>query len=142
MAYASSSHSASGGAVRNAALRWLRLPTQRANSARIKDVEVVLAGEGGRVDLVISALRDDNPGSGLSVVDRGHDVAVRAPDRIVLTAATLMWHLGRGFDLRRLLRMVVSCVGRMEVGRDELVWTSRGVPDASGPGRSRHSAAG
>jgi MmoB/DmpM family len=99
-----------------------------AAGPRDREVEVVLAGGGGRVDLVISALRDDNPGPGLSVVDRGHDVTVRAPERIVLTAATLGWHLGRGFDLRRLRPMVVSCVGRLEVGRDELVWTSQGVP--------------
>ncbi len=118
MAYSSTSHSTRG--WRNA---LPHVPTQRAGGPNDGAVEVVLAAGEGRVDLVISALRDDNPGPGLSVDDRGDDVAVRAPDRIVVTAATLKWHLGRGFDLSRLRRMVVSRVGRLHVGRDELVWT-------------------
>ena len=117
------------------AARWLRVASRWERWPGEDAVEVVLGAGGGRVDLVLAALRDDNPGPGLSVVDRGYEVVVRAPERLSLTTATLSWHLGPGFGLAQVRSLIVSFVGTLEVGRDELLWSAPGEPVIGGPRR-------
>jgi toluene monooxygenase system protein D len=88
----------------------------------------VLKAWGGRVDLVVSAIRDDNPGARLDVVDCGPNVRVQASRFLRVSRATLQWHLGRAFDIRALESMVVSSVGRMTATCEEISWDSEPEP--------------
>lgn len=88
------------------------------------DVGVVLRADGGRVDLVVSALRDDNPGVDLRVVDHGTMVEVWAPRALHLTAATLGWHIGRPVGQSELRNMIQSWHGRRRAASDRLLWLS------------------
>lgn len=81
---------------------------------------LVLHAGGGRVDLVVSAIRDDNPGSGLHVIDRGTTVEVRSMRALQVTATTLAWHVGRGFDTSTLQSMIVSTSGRVTATADRI----------------------
>lgn len=126
------------------AARWLRVASRWERWPGEDAVEVVFGAGGGRVDLVLAALRDDNPGPGPSVVDRGYEVVVRAPERLSLTTATLSWHLGPGFGLAQVRSLIVSasarsrpaatsCCGRLRASRGSA------VPGGSwgNPGRRR-----
>lgn len=96
-------------------------------------VELVLAACGGLVGLVVSAVRDDNPHVELLVVDRGHCVVIRAPQSIVLTAATLRWHLGRTFGIPELRNMIITVAGLVDAGERELIRIHDGIPHARVP---------
>ena len=57
------------------------------------------------VDLVIDAIREDNPDADVEVVDRGAYVRVQADNYLRLTEATLQRHLGAGSQpLRQTVR--------------------------------------
>jgi hypothetical protein len=82
------------------------------------------------VDLVVSAMRDDNPAAPVQVVDRGSHVYVLAPRCLLATRRSLHWHLGPGFGLCALEAIVVSSVGRMHRTPEAITW----APDPALPG--------
>ena len=89
-----------------------------------------LAAAGGRVALVVSAIRDDNPGPGLEVVDSGSYLLVLAPHVLRATTKSLRWHLGRGFGLGELEAMVLASVGCMQRSGHAITWQSGDAPRA------------
>jgi 3-deoxy-D-manno-octulosonate 8-phosphate phosphatase KdsC-like HAD superfamily phosphatase len=89
-------------------------------------VELVLAAAGGLVDVVISAIRDDNASADLQVIDRGASVSVRASRSLQITASTLRWHAGGRFGLPELTSMIVSSKGSLTATSQRLVWMANG----------------
>ena len=88
-----------------------------------------LSAAGGRVGLVVSALRDDNADAPVEVVDCGSHVYVLAPHQLLATATSLRWHLGSAFGLCALESIVLDSVGRMHRSADAITWR----PDRSLP---------
>jgi hypothetical protein len=89
-----------------------------------------LSAAGGRVGLVVSAIRDDNPAVPVQVVDCGSHVYVLAPLCLLATERSLHWHLGLRFGLCALEAMVVSSVGHMHRTAEAITW----APDPALPG--------
>ena len=89
-----------------------------------------LSAAGGRVDLVVSAIRDDNPAAPVQVVDCGSHVYVLAPRCLLATERSLRWHLGPRFGLCALEAIVVSSVGLMRRTAEAITW----APDHALPG--------
>jgi hypothetical protein len=87
-----------------------------------KAVGPVLKACGGRVDLIISAIRDDNPDVAVEVVDYGDCVRVRAPEFLRITKATLEWHLGRSFGMCWMKSIMASFDGHIEISSEEMAW--------------------
>lgn len=81
-----------------------------------------LSAAGGRVGLVVSAIRDDNATGPVQVVDCGSHVYVLAPRRLRASARTLRWHLGPQFGLCALEAMVLHSVGCMHRTADAITW--------------------
>jgi hypothetical protein len=71
------------------------------------DAGVVLRAGGGRVDLVVAAIRDDNPDADLHVIDHGDIVQVWAQHLLRLTARSLRWHVGWDLAAHDLWSMIV-----------------------------------
>jgi toluene monooxygenase system protein D len=74
------------------------------------------------VEAIIAALREDNPGKDVEVIDRGAYVRVQAPDRLRLTRPTVERHVGREFEMRQLEPMLSAFSGRILTTSDEVVW--------------------
>jgi hypothetical protein len=83
-------------------------------------VDIVLRAGGGLVDHVLCAVRDDNAGVELQVVDHGEHVQISARGMLQVNAATLAWHAGRPFGTAELRSMIVSCRGTLDLGGDRL----------------------
>ncbi|MHA6794341.1 MmoB/DmpM family protein [Pseudonocardia bannensis] len=77
---------------------------------------------GGRAELVVSAIRDDNPDVAVDVIDYGRHICVRAPDFLRVTRATIEWHLGRSFEMSSLDSIMVSFDGQITEFTDEITW--------------------
>ncbi|MHA6795650.1 MmoB/DmpM family protein [Pseudonocardia bannensis] len=77
---------------------------------------------GGRVDLVVSAIRDDNPEIALQVVEGDRQVRVLAPYFLRVTRMSLQWHLGPRFELDSLESMIVTSAGCMRRTSEEITW--------------------
>jgi toluene monooxygenase system protein D len=84
------------------------------------------------LEMVIEALRDDNPEREIEVVDQGAYVRVRAQARLRLTLPTLRRHLGPSFEMRKLEPMLAAFAGRITTTSDEITW-SLGAPRAGAP---------
>ena len=82
-----------------------------------------LSAAGGRVGLVVSAIRDDNPAAPVQVVDCGSHVYVLAPRCLLATERSLHWHLGPRFGLCALEAIVVSSVGHMHRTAEAITWS-------------------
>lgn len=78
------------------------------------------------LDGVVAAIRDDNPGADIEVVDRGAYVRVHAQDKLVVTEATLREHLGPDFEIRSLQGMLSSFAGRIHTFSDRVEWETTG----------------
>ena len=87
-------------------------------------ISVVLRADGGRVDLVVAAIRDDNADVELHVIDHGNLVEVRACRSLQVTAKTLQWHVGRNFGTHELQSMLLSCRGKLTATRYRVTVTS------------------
>jgi toluene monooxygenase system protein D len=74
------------------------------------------------VDLVIEAIREDNPDSDVEVVDRGAYVRVQADNYLKVTEVTLQRHLGTGFKLHALEQMLTAFAGRIQTASDQIEW--------------------
>ncbi|MCO1653873.1 MmoB/DmpM family protein [Pseudonocardia humida] len=90
------------------------------------DVSIVLRAGGGRVDLVIAAIRDDNPDVELHVVDHGDLVDVSACRRLLLTVRSLRWQTGWDLGAHDVWAMIVSFRGTMTATADRVMVTSGG----------------
>ena len=85
------------------------------------------------VEFVIAAIREDNPGSDIEVIDRGSYVRVQASDKLIITEATLQEYLGTGFKIRSLEGMLSSFARRITTSSDRIEWQT---------GASRQAAVG
>jgi len=74
------------------------------------------------VDLVIEAIREDNPNSYVEVIDRGAYVRVQADNYLRVTEATLQRHLGSGFRIHSLEQMLTAFAGRIQTASDQIEW--------------------
>lgn len=74
------------------------------------------------VESVIAAMREDNPGIELDIIDRGSYVRVQGPGRVRVTEASLQRHLGPAFELRSLQTMLSAFAGRIRTTSDEISW--------------------
>jgi|HubBroStandDraft_5_1064220.scaffolds.fasta_scaffold528367_2 toluene monooxygenase system protein D len=86
---------------------------------------------GEDVDLVVQAIREDNPGREIDVVDHGSYVRVQAQGFLRITLATLRRNLGASFQMRQLESMLSAFAGRITTRSDEIIWAlSVTAPDA------------
>ena len=93
-------------------------------------IGVVIRADGGRVDLVLAAIRDDNTDVELCVIDHGDAVEVRAGRRLRVTEGSLQWHIGRAFGTHDLRSMMVSYHGTLTATTDCVTLTSSGRKSA------------
>lgn len=91
------------------------------------DVGVVLGAGGGRVDLVIAAIRDDNPDADLHVIDHGDVVEVWAHRLLRLTGRSLQWHVGWDLGAHELWSMIDSFHGTVTATADCVTVTAAEV---------------
>jgi hypothetical protein len=96
-------------------------PTPRATG---DDIGIALRAAGGRVDLVVAAIRDDNPDVELHVVDHGDLVEVSARRRLRLTARSLRWQTGWDLGAHDVWAMIASFRGTMTATADCVTVTS------------------
>jgi len=82
------------------------------------------------VELVVEAIRDDNPERDIEVIDRGAYVRVQADGYLRVTEESLKHHLGDGFHLRSLEGMLSSFAGRIKTASDHIEWTLMASPNA------------
>jgi toluene monooxygenase system protein D len=73
-------------------------------------------------DLVIEAIREDNPGADVEVIDRGAYIRVQADSYLRVTEATLQRHLGPGFKIHSLEQMLTAFAGRIRTASDQIEW--------------------
>lgn len=83
------------------------------------------------VDLVINAIREDNPDADVEVVDRGAYVRVQADNYLLLTEATLQRHLGADFRIHSLEQMLTAFAGRIRTASDQIEWYLAANPRAA-----------
>lgn len=83
---------------------------------------------GDDLDLIIQAIRDDNPDAPIEVVDRGAYVRVQAPGVLRVTADSLQRYLGRDYELRSLEAQLSAFAGRIKTSTDEIVWSLHAAP--------------
>lgn len=115
---------------RNGDLRRRGLVSGCAKGSNLRsagdDIGVVLRADGGRVDLVLAAIRDDNSGVALYVVDHGDIVEVSAHRRLRVTEQSLRWHVGCDFGTHDLRSMMVSFHGTLTATTDCMTVTYSG----------------
>lgn len=99
---------------------------------------IALRAAGGRIDLVVAAIRDDNAPVDLVVLDHGTSVEVRTRGRgrLRVTASTLRWHLGRRFGTADLQAMILWIDGEL-VSTGDRVTITAGRNGTAGPGHRR-----
>lgn len=85
---------------------------------------------GEEVDHVLAAIRDDNPGRAITVVDSGAYVRVEAEDSLTLTQATLRRYLGANYEIRSLEALMSSFRGQVITTSDSFTWKSVTRPAA------------
>lgn len=74
------------------------------------------------VDMVIDAIREDNPDSDVEVIDRGAYVRIQADNYLKVTEATLQRHLGPAFKIHSLEQMLTAFAGRIQTASDQIEW--------------------
>ena len=83
---------------------------------------------GDEVEQIIAAIRDDNPGTELEVIDRGAYVRVQGEDRITVTQETLRRYLGAGYEIRSFEGIMSAFSGRAITTSDAITWQSVAPP--------------
>lgn len=76
------------------------------------------------VELIIAAIRDDNPDTEIEVIDRGSYTRVQGEDRIRVTQDTLRAHLGNDYAISLIGNFMSSFRGRVITTSDEYIWES------------------
>lgn len=79
---------------------------------------VIQAGE--IADAVVAAVREDNPGKEVSIVDRGSYVRVEVDRECVIRRQTLEAELGRPFRMSELEVNMPAFVGQIETASDHI----------------------
>lgn len=77
---------------------------------------------GDQIDDVILAIRDDNPGREIKVIDRGSYVRVQGDGRVRVTQETLRYYLGADYEIRSFGTMMSSFAGRVITTSEDIVW--------------------
>jgi len=77
---------------------------------------------GDEVELVVEAIREDNPDTYVEVIDRGAYVRVQGEDYLRITEATLQRHLGSSFQIHSLEQMLTAFAGRIQTASDQIEW--------------------
>jgi hypothetical protein len=77
---------------------------------------------GELADAVIQAIRVDNPGSAIDLVDRGAYIRVQTPGRCRLTRESFEEALGRPAELNEIEPWLTSFAGRLNTSSDEITW--------------------
>ena len=89
---------------------------------------------GDEVEQIIAAIRDDNPGTELEVIDRGAYVRVQGEDEITVTQETLRRYLGADYEIRSFEGIMSAFSGRAITTSDAITWQSVASPK---PGSTR-----
>ena len=79
---------------------------------------------GEDVDLVIDAIREDNPNSYVEVIDRGAYVRVQGEDEITVTQETLRKYLGADYEIRSFGGVMSAFSGKVINSSDAITWKS------------------
>ena len=79
------------------------------------------------MELVIRAIRDDNPADSVEVVDHGAYVRVQRSSVLRVTRASLERYLGANFQMSQLESIMSAFAGRIETSSDEMVWHLKGA---------------
>jgi toluene monooxygenase system protein D len=74
------------------------------------------------IPAITDAIRDDNPGKEIEVVDRGAYVRIQGPSPIRVTQGSIERHLGHGFEMRELEAIMSAFAGRIDTRSDEVRW--------------------
>ena len=75
------------------------------------------------IDGIIAAMRDDNPGQEIRVVDRHAYVRVEGDPPLRLTRKSIENHIGREFEMRELQLLMSAFSGKIDSSSsDELIW--------------------
>jgi toluene monooxygenase system protein D len=78
------------------------------------------------IDGIVAALRDDNPGQEIRVIDRHAYVRIEGDPPLRLTRKSIETHVGREFEMREIQLMMSSFSGKIDSSTsEELVWTRR-----------------
>lgn len=77
------------------------------------------------IDAIVRAVQEDNPGSDITVVDRGAYVRIEGPPPVRVTRETIARNLGRAFEMRELEAIMPSFSGRIQSSTDQIVWTRK-----------------
>jgi toluene monooxygenase system protein D len=83
------------------------------------------------VELVIEAIREDNPDREVEVIDRGAYVRIQAEDYLLVTEESLQRHLGPSFQIRSLEGMLTAFAGRILTASDRIEWHLAARPHVS-----------
>ena len=81
---------------------------------------------GDEVEPVIAAIREDNPGTEIEVVDRGAYVRVQGENQITVTEQTLRRYLGADYEIRSFGGIMSAFSGRAITTSDSITWQSVG----------------
>ncbi len=76
------------------------------------------------VELIVAAIRDDNPDTEIEVIDHGSYVRVQGEDRIRVTQNTLRDYLGNDYTIGLIGNFMSSFRGRVVTTSDEYIWES------------------
>ena len=79
---------------------------------------------GDEVEQIIAAIKDDNPGTELEVIDRGAYVRVQGEDQITVTQETLRRYLGADYEIRSFEAIMSAFSGRAVTTSDAITWQS------------------
>lgn len=79
---------------------------------------------GDEVEQVIAAIREDNPGTEIEVVDRGAYIRVQGENQITVTEQTLRRYLGADYEIRSFGGFMSAFSGRAITTSDSITWQS------------------
>jgi toluene monooxygenase system protein D len=86
---------------------------------------------GDEVEPVIAAIREDNPGTEIEVVDRGAYIRVQGEDQITVTEQTLRRYLGADYEIRSFGAIMSAFSGQAVTTSDSITWQSVGQGKAA-----------
>jgi toluene monooxygenase system protein D len=80
------------------------------------------------IDGIIQAVRDDNPGQEIRVIDRHAYVRIEGDPPLLLTRASIEKELGRDFPMRELEGLMSSFNGVIDSSQsDRLIWSRKNM---------------
>jgi toluene monooxygenase system protein D len=75
------------------------------------------------IEAIVAAIKEDNPGTEIEVIDRGAYVRIQAQQRMKVTRASIERHIGHPFEMRQLEPMMSAFAGRIETTSDAILWS-------------------